>query len=118
MQFESLSKKTKLKEDNVCDIVQKKIIRYTDLPLKSSDLIEQGNSQNILGTNSPTVVEPSEVSTSTEDYVTATDSTSYTTTPTQGPSVTSSSFDSESSKYSLPHPVFDHDVSVPKRIKK
>lgn len=60
------------------------------------------------------VVEPSEISTSTEDYVTATDSASYTTTPTQGPSITSSSFDSESSKYSLPHPIFDHDVSKPK----
>lgn len=116
LQFESLSKKIKLKEDNnVCDVVQKKIVRYTDLPLKSSDLIQQGNSQNTLENNCPTVIEPSEVSTSTEDYVTATDSTSYTTTPTQGPSVTSSSFDSESSKHSLPHPIFDHDVSVSKK---
>lgn len=115
MQCESLSKKTKLKEDNLCDVVQKKIIRYTDLPLISSDLIEQGNGPNTLGTNCSTAVEPSEVSTSTEDYVTATDSASYTTTPTQGPSVTSSSFDSESSKYSLPHPMFDHDVSVSKK---
>jgi len=96
----------------LCDVVQKKIIRYTDLPLKSSDLIEQGTSHNPLGTNFQSALEPSEVSTSTEDYVTATDSASYTTTPTQGPSVTSSSFDSESSKYSLPHPMFDHDVSV------
>ncbi|XP_026813577.1 uncharacterized protein LOC113554088 [Rhopalosiphum maidis] len=112
LQFENSSKKIKLKEDNLCDVVQKKIIRYTDLPLKSSDLIEQGNSQNTLENNCPTVVEPSEVSTSTEDYVTATDSTSYTTTPTQGPSVTSSSFDSESSKYSLPHPIFDHDMTI------
>ncbi|KAF0765515.1 Uncharacterized protein FWK35_00008033 [Aphis craccivora] len=111
LQFESLSKKIKLKEDNnVCDVVQKKIVRYTDLPLKSSDLIQQGNCQNTLENNCPTVIEPSEVSTSTEDYVTATDSTSYTTTPTQGPSVTSSSFDSESSKHSLPHPIFDHDT--------
>lgn len=116
LQFESLSKKIKLKEDNnVCDVVQKKIVRYTDLPLKSSDLIQQGNSQNTLENNCPAVIEPSEVSTSTEDYVTATDSTSYTTTPTQGPSVTSSSFDSESSKHSLPHPIFDHDVSVSKK---
>lgn len=63
------------------------------------------------------VIEPSEISTSTEDYVTATDSASYTTTTTQGPSVTSSSFDSESSKYSLPHPIFDHDVSVSQNLK-
>jgi len=83
--------------------------------LKSSDLIQQGNSQNTLENNCPVPIEPSEVSTSTEDYVTATDSTSYTTTPTQGPSVTSSSFDSESSKYSLPHPIFDHDVSESKK---
>lgn len=93
-------------------MVQKKIIRYTDLPLQSSDLTEQGNSHNLLEVNSTMVTEQSEISTSTEDYVTATDSTSYTTTPTQGPSVTSSSFDSESSKYSLPHPIFDHDVSI------
>ncbi|XP_025197819.1 uncharacterized protein LOC112596379 isoform X2 [Melanaphis sacchari] len=110
LQFDSLPKKIKLKEDNSCDVVQKKIIRYTDLPLKSSDLIEQGNSQKTFENDFPTIVEPSEVSTSTEDYVTATDSTSYTTTPTQGPSVTSSSFDSESSKYSLPHPIFDHEI--------
>lgn len=90
---------------------QKKIIRYTDLPLNSSDLIEQGASHNVLGINITAIVEPTEISTSTEDYVTATDSASYTTTPTQGPSVTSSSFDSESSKYSLPHPIFEHDVS-------
>lgn len=109
LQFESTSNTPKQKED-MCDIVSKKIIRYTDLPLQSSDLIEQVISHNTSGTN--TTMEPSEVSTSTEDYVTATDSTSYTTTPTQGPSVTSSSFDSESSKYSLPHPVFDHDVIV------
>lgn len=105
MQFESVSKKSKLKEDNAHDVIKKKIIRYTDLPLQSSDLIaEQENIHNILGTNCSTViVEPSEISTSTEDYVTATDSASYTTTPTQVPSVTNSSFDSESSKYSLPH---------------
>lgn len=103
----------------MCDIVQKKIIRYTDLPLQSSDLIEQKSSHNILKTNSTITVEPTEISTSTEDYVTATDSytASYTTTPTQGPSITSSSFDSESSKYSLPHPVFDHDVSILNKIK-
>lgn len=114
LQIENASKKTKLKDDNTCDVVQKKIIRYTDLPLKSSDLIDQGNNHTVLATNIPMVVEPSEISTSTEDYVTATDSASYTTTPTQGPSITSSSFDSESSKYSLPHPIFDHDVSEPK----
>lgn len=113
MQFENVSKKTKLKDDNTCDAVQKKIIRYTDLPLQSSDLIEQGNNHNNLTINTPMVVEPSEISTSTEDYVTATDSASYITTPTQGPSITSSSFDSESSKYSLPHPIFDHDVIEP-----
>lgn len=112
LQFEGVSKKTKLKEDHSCDIVQKKIIRYTDLPLNSSDLLEQENNHNILETNAAMVVEPSEISTSTEDYVTATDSASYTTTPTQGPSVTSSSFDSESSKHSLPHPVFEHDVRL------
>lgn len=114
MQFENVSKKTKLKENNInsCDIVQKKIIRYTDLPLQSSDLIEQKNINNVLDSNTNTIVEPTEISTSTEDYVTATDSTSYTTTPTQGPSVTSSSFDSESSKYSLPHHTFDHDVII------
>lgn len=72
--------------------------------MQSSDLIaEQENIHNILGTNSSMNIEPSEISTSTEDYVTATDSTSYITTPTQGPSITNSSFDSESSKYSLPH---------------
>lgn len=110
-----MSQKTKLKEDITCDIVQKKIIRYTDLPLQSSDLIEQvTTNHNTLGTNSTIIVEPSEISTSTEDYVTATDSTSYTTTPTQGPSVTSSSFDSESSKYSLPNPIFDHEVNISK----
>lgn len=107
-----MSKKTKLKEDDTSDVVQKKVIRYTDLPLKPSDLIEHGSNHNTLATNVPMVAESTEISTSTEDYVTATDSASYTTTPTQGPSVTSSSFDSESSKYSLPHPIFDHDVSV------
>lgn len=112
LQFESGSKKTNIKKDNTCDIIKKKIIRYTDLPLQSSDLIEQNSGQTILETNSNMAVEQTEISTSTEDYVTATDSTSYTTTPTQGPSVTSSSFDSESSKYSLPHPVFEHDVSI------
>ncbi|XP_025408595.1 uncharacterized protein LOC112682271 isoform X2 [Sipha flava] len=112
LQFENVSKKTKLKDDYPCDVVQKKIIRYTDLPLKSSDLIEQGNTHSNALTNSPVVLEPSEISTSTEDYVTATDSASYTTTPTQGPSITSSSFDSESSKYSLPHPIFDHDTAI------
>lgn len=98
-------------------MVQKKIIRYTDLPLQSSDLIEQNNSHSTSEANINTAVEPSEISTSTEDYVTATDSytASYTTTPTQGPSVTSSSFDSESSKYSLPHPIFDHDVNIFKK---
>lgn len=110
-----MSKQIKIQEDNtVCDLVKKKIIRYTDLPLQSSDLVVQGNSpQNSSGsTTAVVIVEPSEISTSTEDYVTATDSTSYTTTPTQGPSVTSSSFDSESSKYSMPHPNLDHDVSM------
>jgi len=117
LQFESVSKKTKLKEDSTNDIVQKKIIRYTDLPLQSSDLIEHENNHKILGANTTVIKEPSEISTSTEDYVTATDSTSYTTTPTQGPSVTSNSFDSESSKHSLPNPIFDHDVSTPKKSK-
>ncbi|VVC26144.1 Hypothetical protein CINCED_3A015350 [Cinara cedri] len=109
LQFESTFKTPKQKED-MCDVVPKKIIRYTDLPLQSSDLIEQEISHN----TSRTIIakEPSEISTSTEDYVTATDSASYTTTPTQGPSVTSSSFDSESSKYSLPHPMFDHDATL------
>lgn len=94
------------------DTVQKKIIRYTDLPLQSSDITEHRKNHKSLGTNTIVIKEPSEISTSTEDYVTATDSTSYTTTPTQGPSVTSSSFDSESSKHSLPNPIFDHDVST------
>lgn len=85
------------------------------MPLQSSDLTEQvTTNHNTLGINATCVVEPSEISTSTEDYVTATDSTSYTTTPTQGPSVTSSSFDSESSKYSLPNPIFDHEVNISK----
>ncbi|XP_050424277.1 uncharacterized protein LOC126835621 isoform X2 [Adelges cooleyi] len=112
LQFDKGTKKTEIKSTSVFDGVQTRIIRYTNLPLKSSDLIEQRSQNTSTGSECNTSmahVEQSEVSTSTEDYVTATDSASYTTTPTQGPSVTNSSFDSESSKYSLPHPLFDHE---------
>lgn len=117
MQFDSTPKETKPKNE-ACDIVQKKIIRYTaDLPLQSSDLIEENCSRTNSEVNVNTSVELSEISTSTEEYITATDSytASYTTTPTQGPSVTSSSFDSESSKYSLAQPIFDHNVNIFKK---
>ncbi|XP_050524276.1 uncharacterized protein LOC126895959 [Daktulosphaira vitifoliae] len=110
LQFEKGSKKIEVKSTN-CNGIQKKIIRYTELPLQSSDLLEQ-RSYTSTGSECNTSianVEHSEVSTSTEDFVTATDSTSYTTTPTQGPSVTSSTFESDSSKYSLPQNIFNHD---------
>lgn len=112
LQFENGNKKIDNKGAN-CKEFQKKIITYTELPLKSSDMLEQ-RSHTTTGSELNTGVtnlEQSEVSTSIDDFVVATDSASYTTTPTQGPSVTSSSFDSESSRYSLPQTIFDHDVS-------